>query len=356
MGKYEAKPSKPTPTEKQPSAKKTGKSGKKRYKIWPAVVIILFSAAAILTAYILTPPDIDVGPPPTTGTSGTTVPNQNGEPPVTNPDSDPSDDKVAKENFYTFLVLGTNDDYNTDTIMLGSVNTETNKADIISIPRDTQIDVNVKFRKINNAYGRDGIEETLREVQSITGIYPQFYCVVNIKAFTKIVDKVGGVPFYVPYNMYHRDLDPAMTIDLQKGQQTLTSSKALQLVRYRGTSQNDYGRIQLQKDFMLATLKQVKNKFSLTKIPGLIEVIGESVKTNMPVKDMVWFYMNVIDGMNLDEDIVFHTLPTNDSVKYKGQDYELLDEEGVLELVNKTVNPFTTDITSDMLSISRLKD
>ena len=130
--------------------------------------------------------------------------------------------------------------------------------------------------------------------------YPDFYCVVNMASFVKIVDLFGGVEFNVPYNMYHPDADSRYTINLQKGMQTLNGKKALQMVRFRGTSQNDFGRMELQRNFLVAIAKKVLNSFTLAQVTDLIPIVNESVKTNMPVKDMLWFYTNVVSEIDFD--------------------------------------------------------
>ncbi|MBQ9535656.1 MAG: LCP family protein [Clostridia bacterium] len=350
---------------KHESSKKD-KPPRKKGRVLSVILIAVFTALILGAIYIMKPPE-QLLPPDPGRSEGIPQPGQpslpNGSGGSADPDgsggsidTDPTPPRELKDKFYTFLIAGTNDNYNTDTLMLGSIDMNTLKVNLVSIPRDTMVDVPAKIKRINGAYGRDGIEELCREVAEVTGVYPQYYALINVRSFTKIVDLVGGVDFYVPYRMYHPDAQEEYTIDLQKGQQRLTSKKALQLVRFRGTSQNDFGRIELQKKFLLATLKQVKNEFSLDKIQDMISVINESIKTNMNTQEMIWFYLNAANKMNYDEDITFHTMPYADTGKYQGQDYVYLDAEKVVELMNATVNPYTTDLTEDDVHIIRLEN
>lgn len=263
----------------------------------------------------------------------------------------PKEEKKLKDQFYTFLLVGTNDDYNADTIMLGSIDMKTLKCNLISIPRDSYVDTSGKIKRINGTYGKDGIDGLCKTVYGISGVYPQYYAILNMKSFIKVVDIIGGVKYYVPMRMYHPDAQEKYTIDLQKGWQTLDGRHALQLVRFRGMKGSDFGRQDLQKDFLVATLKQVREKFTLSKAGDIIETISKSIKTNMSVKDMVWFYTNAVNKMDLEEDIAFYTMPYKGTGIYNSQDYVFLDKEGIAELVNQTVNPYTTDIEPDELNV-----
>ena len=116
-------------------------------------------------------------------------------------------DNTLKENFYTFLIAGTNDNYNTDTIMLGAINTKTLECNIISIPRDSMYETVSVIKRINGAYGFSytqtykkaygedapkGIDALREAIRVTTGIYPQYYCLVKMDGFMKIVDSIGA--------------------------------------------------------------------------------------------------------------------------------------------------------------------
>lgn len=248
-----------------------------------------------------------------------------------------------KEGFYTFLILGTNDSYNTDVMMLVSLDVNAEEINVVSIPRDSMVDVPTNVKKINGVYGSTGIDATCEKVQDVTGVYPDYYVVINIRAFTKIVDVIGGVDFYVPYNMYMQDKESQYSINLRKGQQTLTANQALQLVRFRGTSGGDLDRIDVQKDFLMALLQQTKEKFTLDKVPGLVDAVFSSVKTSLDLQEMIWFLSKIYD-INLGEDLHFHTLPVSHFGSYKNGSYVYLKEDEVIELVNSTVNPYDRDL------------
>lgn len=264
--------------------------------------------------------------------------------------------REMKPGWYTILLAGTTDDYNTDTMMLCAVDAENGKVKLVSINRDTQIDVEAKNKKINAAYGRKGEEAMCQAVTDITGVPINYYVLINMDAFKKVVDMVGGVEYDVPMDMVHPDLDKQFDINLSAGLQTLDGSKALQFVRYRSTAENDFGRVNRQKDFLIAAMKQVMAKFSVSQIQEYIEVFNENVKTNMSVKDMVWFYLNVAAKLNFGEDVASDTLPYASTGYYNKAAYVYLDPQEVVDFVNANLNPYTTPITLSDVNIPHLED
>ena len=174
------------------------------------------------------------------------------------------------------LLLGVSTDLDsklTDTIMVASYNPNTQKANLLSIPRDTFIGKNVSkatgAQKINALYNiyRDP-QKTLDAVNEITGLDIKYYALVETEALIELVDAIGGVEFNVPKNMNYDDKTQDLHIHLTAGTQMIDGEKAEQLLRYRhdndGSSysyeygDNDLGRMRTQRDFIAATLKYLK--------------------------------------------------------------------------------------------------
>ena len=206
------------------------------------------------------------------------------------------------------LILGVSTDLDselTDTIMVASYNPNTQKANLLSIPRDT---FTGKYKskatasqKINCLYNisRDP-EKTLDAVNEITGLDIEYYVLVRTEALIKLVDAIGGVEFDIPIDMYYTDKTQDLVIDLKAGTQTINGEKAEQLLRFRhnndGTSypieygDNDFGRMRTQRDFIMATLKQTLKPGNIFKIGQILEIANENVETNLQlsyIKDYV---------------------------------------------------------------------
>ena len=357
MGKYEAAP-------KHAAAHEGGK--KKHIGLWIALAIL-----AVLVVwgiwFFTTPPDQnDIVNTPTQPVETPTQPSGEQSTQPTEEPTSGEEERKMKKGWYTILLSGTMERYNTDTMMLCSIDSVNGKVRLVSINRDTQVDAPINIPKLNGMYGwkqggDEGAEAMCTKITELTGVPINQYVVIGRDAFKEIIDLIGGVDYNVPFDMYHKDLNQDYHIDIKAGHQTLSGSEALQFVRFRSTSENDFGRVNRQKDFLIATMKQVLKKFSLTQIEGYIEIFNKNVTTNMSVQDMVWYFTNVVSKLDFDEDVTSDTLPyattgywTNPNAdRYKTQSYVYLDPEQIAEYVNENLNPYTTDISPDELNIPR---
>ena len=211
------------------------------------------------------------------------------------------------------LILGVSTDLDselTDTIMVASYNPNTQKANLLSIPRDTFTGKNTKkavaSQKINSLYNINKIpEKTLAAVNELTGLDIQYYVVVKTEALIKLVDAIGGVEFDVPIDMKYDDPTQDLHIDLKAGLQKLNGDKAEQLLRWRHSNNikgvgmttypseygnDDFGRMRTQRDFIVATLKQTLKPGNIFKLGEILEIAHENVDTNIElsyIKDYI---------------------------------------------------------------------
>ena len=123
-----------------------------------------------------------------------------------------SDGERKSEDFYTVLILGrdTGGGGNTDTMLLASYDVTNQKATVMSIPRDTMVNVNWDVKKINSVYnmnggGDKGIKALYQEISQLVGFEPDYQVVVEWEAVGEIVDAMGGVYFDVPRDMDYED-------------------------------------------------------------------------------------------------------------------------------------------------------
>lgn len=228
------------------------------------------------------------------------------------------------------LLLGISEDLNsklTDTIMVCSYNPKTQRASILSIPRDTYIGKNknsVKANdKLNTVYSKSGIDTCMEKVEQITGIELDYYAVVNTKALIKIVDIIGGVNFDVPIKMDYDDPTQNLHIHLNKGMQKINGEKAEQLLRFRHNNNgstysqeygdNDYGRMKTQREFIKETMKQTLQLKNITKAKKIISAVFENVNTNVE-ESLIKQYLPYAIEFNTDS-ILMEQLPGK-STKY----------------------------------------
>ncbi len=227
---------------------------------------------------------------------------------VYKPQFEDENDKVKAENLATttpkpegmkgrlnFLVVGTDlDGIHTDTIMVATYDLDNKKVDILSIPRDTRVEVNGKYRKINSAHAIGGMDMLLETLKDTFGIGINYYVKVNYKGFVEVVDILGGVDFYVPRDMDYDDPVQDLHIHLEEGMQHLDGKQAEGVVRWRhnndyseGYAEGDVGRIETQQAFIKAFIEQKLTLANLGKVGELYSSISENVTTNMTVKNVL---------------------------------------------------------------------
>lgn len=234
----------------------------------------------------------------------------------------------TKKNLGEFraLILGISTDQDgvelTDTIMVGSYNPNTQKATLLSIPRDTYTGKNTArasaSEKINALYAiKHRPDETLKAVNEITGLNIEYYVVVKTEALIKLVDAVGGITFNVPIDMDYDDTSQDLHIHLKAGEQKLDGDKAEQLVRFRHNNDetsypteygdNDLGRMKTQREFIMQVIKQTAKPENIFKLGQLLEIANEYVITNIDINTAKDYIPYVVEFNT--ENLLTETLP-----------------------------------------------
>ena len=221
-------------------------------------------------------------------------------------------DVVGDKDPIFVLVLGISEDIAnplTDTIILGGYNPDTQKAFMLSIPRDTFVGKSEAsaggYDKINALYQK-GVDKTVAAVEGLTGIKIDYYAVVRNTVLPDIVNAIGEVEFNVPIDMDYDDPTQDLHIHLKAGTQMIDGDKAEQLLRFRhnndGSSypasygDNDYGRMRTQREFIMATAKQTIKAKNIFKVKDIIDLAYEYVETNLSIatiKDYVPYAINI---------------------------------------------------------------
>ncbi|MFC9219490.1 LCP family protein [Streptomyces hygroscopicus] len=156
-----------------------------------------------------------------------------------------------------------------DTAMIVHVFKGHQKADVVSIPRDTLIDrpscatkdgqrtPAVRGAMFNSAYEVGGPACTIKTVESMTGIRMDHFLEVDFSGFKQLINDLGGVDITTTAPIH----DTKSHLDLEPGRHTLDGEQSLGLVRTRhGVGDgSDLGRIKLQQAFVKALLDQVKH-------------------------------------------------------------------------------------------------
>jgi len=261
-----------------------------------------------------------------------------------------------KENFYTILVGGLdNASGGSDTNLLVAVDAKNGSINVLSLPRDTLLNVSWSVKKLNNSYHHGGFERTRTEVANLLGIPIDFYITVDLQAFVELVDAIDGVDFEIPVDMDYDDPYQDLHIHFPAGMRHLNGEDALKVVRWRqnndgsGYPTADIGRIGTQQAFLMAAAKQTLQLSNLDKLKTYAEIFHRNVSTDLEPSNILWLGEQALTAGS--ENISFHTLPGDGAGWYNGGSYYILDDLATLELVNTYFNPLARDITLEETNI-----
>ena len=183
---------------------------------------------------------------------------------------------------FSILLLGVDerqrDSGRSDTMIVLSVNPQTNNTLMVSIPRDTYTQIvgkNIKD-KINHAYAFGGIEMSMNSVEKLLNIPIDYVAKVNMEGFEQVINTVGGI-----------QVENALAFQegnytFKKGDITLDGEAALAYVRMRKEDpQGDFGRQNRQKQVIQAVIEEGTSLKTLLKYQNIFDILGNNISTNL---------------------------------------------------------------------------
>ncbi|MFI3175548.1 MAG: LCP family protein, partial [Bacillota bacterium] len=271
-----------------------------------------------------------------------------------------------KEGVYTFLIIGRDTiSGSTDTMILVTYDTVNQTLDGMSILRDTIVNINATTPKLNAVYnyarGSDpdtqaqkGTDALKLQISKLTGIYPDFYVMIEWEAVGELVDVIGGVEFEVPYDMKYDDPLQNLHIDQAAGLRVVNGDDAMEIIRHRqnniGMSVGDSGRVEVQQDFLIAVAQTCLTPDMLWKAPELANIFFSKVQTDLSVGNLLAFAQLAM-GMNLEEDVQMVSMPYYSTNRWLNVSYVAVAETAMLELINESFNPYLEDVRSSDLQL-----
>lgn len=222
----------------------------------------------------------------------------------------PTEDSVDMEEKDPFSVLllgidtgelGRTEQGRSDTIMVATVNPNTKKTTLTSIPRDIYSEIvgHGTSDKINHAYAFGGAAMSMATLENLLNVPLDHFVQINMKGLEDLVDAVGGIEV-------QNTLD--FTIDdytFAKGPVMLDGKSALAYIRMRHDDPNgDFGRQGRQRDVIQAVVKKVLTIDNLTKYQTILNAISTNMKTNLTwdeMKDIALNYRAAFDTMTTDQ-------------------------------------------------------
>ncbi|KRM06628.1 MAG: LCP family protein [Liquorilactobacillus ghanensis] len=207
-------------------------------------------------------------------------------------------DVLQKKKPFSILLLGTDtgalgrtDKGRTDTIIIATVNPQTKRTTLTSIPRDTQVKIpgsRNSYDKINSAYTIGGVSTTIKTVQNSLHVPIDFYLLINMGGLRKMVDAIGGITIkpLLTFNYSYAHVTKGKTVVLN-GKQALAYSR----MRY-SDPEGDYGRQKRQKQVIKAIVSKAMSSASISNYKQILNTIQGNMQTDLSYNDMLTIETN----------------------------------------------------------------
>jgi len=241
---------------------------------------------------------------------------------------------------------------NSDTMLLVRLLPKTHQINVLSIPRDTLVELpEIGIDKINDANHVGGAALAAHTVSRLVGgIQVDRYIRLGTQGLTSLVDSVGGVSIEIPKPMDYIDKTQHLNIHFTAGRQHLTGQQLQEYVRFRHDELGDIGRVQRQQVVLRALTDTILKPQTLPKIPKLMQVVHRNVETDLSVEEMlaVTRVMTETSAKNIN----FVMLPGRFS---RTDEYELsywiADPEKLAPIVSRYFSDSKIDVNNDRTAI-----
>jgi LCP family protein required for cell wall assembly len=287
----------------------------------------------------------------------------------------------------------------TDTIIVAYLDASDEKGGLISIPRDTWVDVpEYGFNKINQAYllgeayGYPGGGPALlmETAGDFLDIEIDYYAQVDFRSFVTLVDAVDGVPVDVQEEIivYPNANTKDVPVTLFPGEQELPGDLALGYVRTRDTLEGDFGRIRRQQHVLVGLQKKLFSyeilPVLIPRLPNLYQNLSSDVETNLTLNQLVslawvvkdinpqsvqtWAIREPVVTADVNERNQYILIPDLEKIRKIWQDMQsvtatpvpeptqeitveeyIAEENATIQVLNATSSPGLAGVTADFL-------
>ena len=240
-----------------------------------------------------------------------------------------------------------------DTVMIVHIDPEENYLSVLSLPRDLRVEIPGHGKgKLNTAFAFGGAALAIKTIEQTTGVDINHYLEIGFKAFTDVVDSLGGVYVDVDKRYYNPDYNYE-PIDIYPGYQLLNGADALDYVRFRHDSNNDFGRMERQQRFMTALREQAMGWNLPFKVPGLISSLFGNITTDLDANEIIrltkW-------GVGLSGDSIRSITLRGDTPTINGVSYVVATEQQLATAVNRLLYVSTPGDTTDTTDTTEATD
>ena len=195
--------------------------------------------------------------------------------------------------------------YRTDTLILVALDRSSNKASIISFPRDLWVVIpGYGEQRINTVMQLGGFPLLADTLQYNFGVYPTQYAMIDMAGFLQIIDVLGGIEFTTEFRTADAcdgTLDPDGWCEVGPGLVSLNSDWALWYVRARYNS-SDFERMRRTQEVIGAVVDKVLSPAGMLKMPALLSIYESEVESNIS-PNQVLPMIKLAVGFNFEEDV-----------------------------------------------------
>ncbi|MEC2071186.1 LCP family glycopolymer transferase [Alkalihalophilus marmarensis] len=209
-----------------------------------------------------------------------------------------------------------------DTMILLTINPNQESIQMVSIPRDTLVDIRgyVTKDKISHAHALGGRETAVYTVEHFLDVPVDYYVKVNMESFKDTVDAVGGIEVENDQEFTFHEMH------YPKGTIKLDGEKALGYARMRHLDpDDDFGRQERQRQVMEAVMEKGSSISSLTNFNDILNVVEENVLTNLSLGELwdIYTTYNVaidqieqheLQGEDIKKDGIYYFSPDEDEL------------------------------------------
>lgn len=197
-----------------------------------------------------------------------------------------------------------------DSIMIASINLDTGDIKLVSVYRDTYLNIGTKYTKCNAAYNAGGGEQAIQMLNSNLDMNINDFITVGYQGLKNAVDDLGGVYIDVDaeelkhINNYQYDIAQVLKCDYkevkQTGLQLLDGMQATAYCRIRYTKGDDFKRAERQREVIKALEEQAK-KADLATLRKVFNDVIDHVYTSMTADDILALLPKIADYQIVDE-------------------------------------------------------
>lgn len=254
-----------------------------------------------------------------------------------------TNDLFSDQDVYNILLVGSDDDGNSDTMMLISIDNKHQKLKMTSFMRDTVVDIPGKsgiYRfKLNSSFNAGGVPLVIETIERNFGINIDKYAEVNFECFRKVIDILGGVEVTLTdseVNFINERWHDGNPLTGGAGTYKLDSGKALVHARNRSSGMWDYGRTARQRDVIRATIEG----FKTTDVVSMLKIAASMmpyVDTDMNPQELSQLIYKAQTYMHYEMEEF--RLPTNNNLEEK-----TVNEFGGAVLIIPDINQARSDL------------